>query len=386
MVKTPNGRKPGAGHKRVLQKLRLRRANGHLHKAGATRPVEAVSSLSSEVAAEMPVDFIGPVGFVPIQVEEDVCKVFEMAETTVPIPVIKQQPALCVKKGVSDVQVAAPSVNVDRSTASESHIPRPFIGPLQQFPEPATTTDPNRRQRADELTDNYLAHLFSVSQSNLTSTQEASTSESFARLRNLFSDPSDVTEGFSKLRNLFSSDTQVSKAVNTSDSTLGLNTLFNGATAGKTLNTSDSSLGLNTLFNSGKSLKSTESTLGLNTLFNGGKKFEQAESVTDLPHSPVEKAGCAVRELTTSTSLLGNLFSSKERITDEEQATRERKKALIAKDFADYLRSDDERTDIRSQSLSTFVREIEALFERYRVLVAEVDSLRAQLAAVRGEQ
>ena len=92
----------------------------------------------------------------------------------------------------------------------------------------------------------------------------------------------------------------------------------------------------------------------------------------------------------SSTSILGNLFGSEHAIEcggddAETLSAKERKKVLIAKDLANYLNSDsDERTQPKSKSLSTFIHQLEALFDKYRAAIAELEQLKNEIAAMKG--
>uniref|UniRef100_A0A914PVI2 Uncharacterized protein n=1 Tax=Panagrolaimus davidi TaxID=227884 RepID=A0A914PVI2_9BILA len=132
--------------------------------------------------------------------------------------------------------------------------------------------DEERMQHPDEHTDHYLSHLFTPSVANIT-TDHASHHDSH--------------DEFQRLRNLFSSDSEHTKNVRTiaSETSFGLNTLFNNNNTVRNVSSHDTSMGLRTLFEEKSHHNQhhphhhhhyvpnlptihSETTLGLNTLFN----------------------------------------------------------------------------------------------------------------------
>ena len=293
-----------------------------------------------------------------------------------------------------------------------------------------------RPQHPDEETDRYLAHLHAPSLLNITTDEptQDTRSEDFARLRGLFSSDTQQTRlGTSAemstvdIGSLFRTSTSC-------DTSLGLNTLFHEKTGenmsreqasykpGLPTVLSDVSLGLNTLFKEAPScetsmglrtlfeeaeprqIQSSASTLGLRTLFNQHGKDETSDTATAKDHclSPTQRSCCychcksvgGMPSLTNTSSLLGNLFGSDHAIHNADEllskyilsyslvkntvfsAEKERKKAMVARDLADYLNSDDERTHPKSTSLATLVHQIEALFDNYRAAIRMLEDIK----------
>ena len=87
----------------------------------------------------------------------------------------------------------------------------------------------------------------------------------------------------------------------------------------------------------------------------------------------------------SSATFLNNLFGGEIAIEDVETVSaKERKKVLNAKDLANYLNSNsDERTHPKSKSLSTFIHQLESLFDKYRATIAELEQLKNELAGMK---
>jgi len=462
MVKTCHGRKPGAKHAKIVKKLRHRRRMAAAHAARMVDLVDTTSSsplpstsstwsttsvsAPSEVACEIlnrdPELPHNRLYFTFSEVNTLSDALSSGAKESVAVNADDKDKQLVLyygkslNRGVSEacdgLKNAVEEDFDDASTACSGYFEEEEK--VENDHQQIHVDEENRLQHPDEETDRYLSHLFTPSICNVTTALDEYTQN----------DTHTDETHFQRLRNLFSSDSQHTKHGLTngiSETTLGLNTLFNNCTL-RNHSSHETSMGLRTLFdektatanhehykpglptimsetNCGVTWFDTDTTsankssrirtlsenatssFGLLTLFNdrqvqstastlGIRSLFQEKDETPKSYTCNCKSVGEMPSMTnfSSTSLLGNLFGSEHNIhgSDEVLTAKERKKVMIAKDLAQYLNSDDERTHQKSATLSTFVQQIESLFEKYRVAIAEVENLKNQIAGFQKNQ
>ena len=92
-------------------------------------------------------------------------------------------------------------------------------------------------------------------------------------------------------------------------------------------------------------------------------------------------------DTSSTSSLLGNLFESDNVCPDDDAdevlPAMDRKKVSGTNDHANYLGSDDARTQPKSESSPTLLQQVHSLFVMYCATIAEIESLLDEIAQVK---